>query len=79
MKSFAGRFKHMPGKEKAAVPVVTKMGPGEALTLEVHAAAVILKYLVSIFFPFSINCFPLTFFLSCPFRPSEGAQGFVLF
>lgn len=38
----------MPGKEKA-VPVVTKLGPGEGLTLEVYAAAIILRHLVGFF------------------------------
>ena len=54
MKSFAGHFKHMPGKEKA-VPVVTKIGPGEGLTLEVYAAAIILRHLVGFFFSFLID------------------------
>jgi len=49
MKSFAGHFKHMPGKEKA-VPVVTKIGRGKGLTLEVYAAAIILRHLVGFFF-----------------------------
>ena len=55
MKSFAGHFKHMPGKEKA-VPVVTKIGPGEGLTLKVYAAVIILRHLGGFFFFFLINC-----------------------
>lgn len=55
MKSFAGHFKHMPGKEKA-VPVCTKIGPGEGLTLKVYAAVIILRHLVGFFFFFLINC-----------------------
>lgn len=39
----------MPGKEKA-VPVVTKIGRGKGLTLEVYAAAIILRHLVGFFF-----------------------------
>jgi hypothetical protein len=63
MKSFAGHFKHMPGKEKA-VPVVTKIGRGKGLTLEVYAAAIILRHLVGFFFSSLINCifFPKLFF-----------------
>ena len=76
MKSFAGRFKHMPGKEKAAVPVVTKMGPGEALTLEVHAAAIILKYLVSIFFFLLNKLLPSYFFHKLSFQAVRRSPGF---
>lgn len=42
----------MPGKEKA-VPVATKIGPGEALHWKCDAAAIILRHLVGFFFLFN--------------------------
>lgn len=51
MKSFAACFKHMPGKEKAAVSRRYQNAPRQdPHILEVCAAAIVLKYLVSIFF-----------------------------